>query len=396
MNKVKKVDAVIVGAGFAGLYMLHLLRDKLGLNVVVLEFASGVGGTWYWNRYPGARCDIASHEYAFSFSEELQQEWSWSEKYAGQAEILEYLEYVADRFNLKPEIHFDTKVQYAVFDEPAKRWSIKTEGGDEYSAQYFIPAVGTLSSANIPLIPGQDDFKGDVYVTSRWPAIGVDLKGKRVGIIGTGATAIQVIPVVAEECKHLTVFQRTANYTSPLKNEPMTVDNEQKIKANYRELREAEQNSFGGMPHDSIRPAALADSAQEREAHYQNCWDAGGFAVWLGSYEDILFDEQANKTVADFLRSKIRERVYDPKIADLLSPQEDQLFGIKRQPCETNYYEAFNRENVTLVDIKNAPIEEVTSEGLKTSDNSHEFDVLIYATGFDAFTGSLFKMGITG
>ena len=396
MGNVKEVDALIVGAGFAGLYMLHLLRDQLGLNAIAIEHASGVGGTWYWNRYPGARCDIASHEYSFSFSEELQQEWSWSEKYAGQAEILEYLEYVATRFNLKQDISFNTKVQSAIFDEKSKRWLIKTEAGTDYSAQYFIPAVGTLSSANIPVIQGQKDFKGDVYITSRWPAKGVDFKGKRVGIIGTGATAIQAIPVIAEECEQLVVFQRTANYTSPLCNGPMTTENEQEIKANYRQLREDEQNSFGGMPYMQQRESALTDSPEEREDHYQKRWEKGGFNIWLGSYQDILTDKGANKTVADFLRSKIRERVNNPNVAELLCPEEDQLFGIKRQPCETHYYEAFNRDNVTLVDIKSAPIQEITAQGLSTSKDSYEFDILIYATGFDAFTGSLFKMGITG
>jgi len=396
MTKIKEVDVLIVGAGFAGLYMLYLLRNQQQLNTVVLEHASDVGGTWYWNRYPGARCDIASHEYAFSFSDELQQEWSWSEKYAGQAEILRYLEHVAERFKLKPDIQFNTKVQSAVFDEQEKRWAIKTEAGERYSAQYFIPAVGTLSSANIPPIQGQNDFNGDEYITSRWPSNGVDFKGKKVGIIGTGATAIQAIPVIAEECEELYVFQRTANYTSPLCNGEMTKANEREIKANYQQLRDDEQKAFGGMPYKQLRPSALADSPDERETHYQKCWETGGFNVWLGSYEDILVNEDANKTVADFLRSKIRERVNDPKLAELLCPEEEQLFGIKRQPCETNYYEAFNRGNVTLVDIKSEPIKEITAQGLKTTKSSYEFDILIYATGFDAFTGSLFKMGITG
>ena len=396
MSEAKKVDALIVGAGFAGLYLLHLLRDKQGLNVAVLDLAGGVGGTWYWNRYPGARCDVASHEYSFSFSKELQQEWCWSEKFAAQAEILKYLEHVADRFDLNKDIQLNTKVTSAVYVEVEKRWNITTQDGHQFSAQYFIPATGALSSANIPTIQGQDQYKGDVYVTGKWPAEGVDFKGKKVGIIGTGATAIQVIPVVAEQCEQLTVFQRTANYAAPLHNGPMTAKEERDIKANYDVRRKIERNSFAGMSFDSARPSALADSSEQREAHYQQCWDTKGFGIWLASYEDLLIDKSANKTAADFIRKKIRERVNDPKTAELLCPSEDQLFGIKRQPCETNYFEAFNRDNVTLVDIKSAPIKALTDQGLMTEEANYEFDILIYATGFDAFTGSLYKMGIQG
>jgi len=393
---IKKVDVLIVGAGFAGMYLLHLLRDKQGLNVAVVDLAGGVGGTWYWNRYPGARCDVASHEYSFSFSKELQQEWQWSEKFASQPEILQYLEHVAERFDLNKDIQLNTTVESAVYDEQTKRWNIATKDGQQFNAQYFIPASGTLSSANIPFIEGQDAFKGDVYITGKWPAEGVDFKGKKVGIIGTGATAIQVIPVVAEQCDSLTVFQRTANYTCPLHNGPMTADEEREIKANYDARREVERSSYAGMSFEGVRPSALADSAEDRDAHYQQLWDTKGFGIWMASYEDILFDKAANKTAADFFRKKIRERVNDPQIAELLCPQEDQLYGIKRQPCETNYFEAFNRDNVTLVDIKRAPIQTLTESGLDTGEQSFEFDVLIYATGFDAFTGSLFKMGIKG
>ena len=396
MNNVEKVDVVVVGAGFAGLYLLHLLRDKQNLNVVVLDLAGGVGGTWYWNRYPGARCDVASHEYSFSFSNELQQEWTWSEKFAAQPEILDYLEHVAERFDLNKDIQLNTTVNAVEYDEVEKRWNITTTDGKQFNAQYFIPASGALSSANIPVIAGQDEFNGDVYVTGKWPAEGVDFRHKRVGIIGTGATAIQVIPVVAEQCEHLTVFQRTANYTCPLHNGPMTAEEDQKIKANYDALREAERQSFAGMPFDGVRPSALADSPEQRDAHYQQLWDTKGFGIWLGSYEDILVDKEANKTAADFFRKKIRERVNDPHVADLLCPDEGQLFGIKRQPCETNYFEAFNRDNVTLVDIKRAPIKMLTEQGLQTNDKDYKFDILIYATGFDAMTGALYRMNIKG
>ncbi|MEO1957417.1 MAG: NAD(P)/FAD-dependent oxidoreductase [Methylophilaceae bacterium] len=395
-TEVNNVDVVVVGAGFSGLYLLHLLRDKQHLNVVVLDLAGGIGGTWFWNRYPGARCDVASHEYSFSFSEDLQQEWQWSERFAAQPEILKYLEHVAERFDLNKDIQLNTTVESVVYDEALTCWNIKTKGGKQFNTQYFIPAVGALSSANIPTIAGQSDFKGDSYITGRWPADGVNLKGKKVGIIGTGATAIQVIPVIAEECEHLTVFQRTATYTCPLHNAPMTVEEEQSIKANYTELREAERSSFAGMPFDTVRPSALEDSPEERDAHYQKLWDSNGFGVWLGSYEDILFNRDANKTAADFFRKKIKERVNDPKIANLLCPPNDLLYGIKRQPCESQYFEAFNRNNVTLVDIKSAPINTLTKNGLATTKDSYDLDVLIYATGFDAFTGSLFKMGIKG
>ncbi|PCI67499.1 MAG: cyclohexanone monooxygenase [Piscirickettsiaceae bacterium] len=393
---IKKVDAFIVGAGFAGLYMLHLLRDQQNLDVVVVDLAGGVGGTWYWNRYPGARCDVASHAYSFSFSDELQQEWQWSEKFAAQPEILSYLEHVAERFDLNKNIQLNTTVKSVIYDETDKRWDIVTTDGQQFSAQYFIPATGALSSANIPLIAGQDLFKGEVYVTGKWPAENVDFKGKKVAIIGTGATAIQVIPVVAEQCEHLTVFQRTANYTCPLRNEPMTSAEQQQIKENYDERREAERHSFAGMIFEGIRPEALADSPEERDAHYQKLWDTKGFGIWFASYEDILYDKAANKTAADFFRKKIRECVDDPKVANLLCPSEDQLFGIKRQPCDTGYLEAFNRDNVSLVDIKHAPIKALTAQGLMTETEEYEFDILIYATGFDAFTGSLYKMGITG
>lgn len=395
-RKSIKVDAVIIGAGFAGLYMLHLLRDQLNLKTAVFEAAEGVGGTWYWNRYPGARCDIPSHHYSYSFSPEIEQEWTWSEKYAAQPEILKYLEFVAKKLNLLPDIQFNTRVISAHFNDVEQRWIIKTNDEQEISAKYFIPAVGTLSDANIPEFKGHGQFKGKVYVTGRWPKEGVSFSGKRVGIIGTGATAMQAIPVIAEEAAHLTVFQRTPNYGTPLRNEPMDPEIDRSVKKKYRELRKQAWDAFAGVPFDRLKPSALDDSPEQRRAQYDACWNDGGFSLWIGCYEDTLFNLEANRYAADYVREKIRSRVNDPKVAEILCPPVTQAYGTKRQPCETNYFETFNRENVKLVDIKTNPIKEITPTGLSTTDETFEFDILIYATGFDAFTGALFKMDIRG
>jgi cation diffusion facilitator CzcD-associated flavoprotein CzcO len=392
----KEVDAVVVGAGFAGLYMLHLLRDKLKLNVAALEAADGVGGVWYWNRYPGARCDIAAHEYSYSFSEELQQEWVWPEKYPGQADILEYLEHVAERFDLNKDIQFEKRVDHANFDETEQRWVISTEDGDRYSAKFFVPAVGILSSPKIPEFKGHDSFEGGSCFSGRWPKDGVDFKGKRVGIIGTGATAVQAIPEIAKEAAHLTVFQRTPYFAVPLQNEVMTPEEDQRIKASYAEVRQHARDSFGGMRISPARPNAMADTPEERNAHFEKRYSEGSFNIWLGTYEDVIYDREANETAAEFVRSKIRQRVNDPKIAEQLCPPKGITYGTKRQPCETGYFEAYNRDNVTLVDLNETPIEEIVPEGMQTSDQVHELDYLIYATGFDAFTGSYLKMNITG
>jgi len=392
----KHVDAVVVGAGFAGLYMLLLLRDRLGLDVAGLEAADGIGGVWYWNRYPGARCDIASCDYSYSFSEELQQEWTWPEKYPAQPDILAYLEHVAERFDLKRSFQFDTRVIRADFDERSNRWRIETAHGTRFVAKYFIPATGVLSEGNVPEFKGRENFAGRNCFTGRWPKGGVDFSGKRVGIIGTGATAMQAIPIIAEQAAHLYVFQRTPSFGVPLQNEPMSAEEDRRIKAAYPRIRRAARASFGGLSLLEARPSALADSPAERRAHYESRYQAGGFSVWFGSYSDIFFDATANETAAEFVRQKIRERVKDPAVAALLCPRPGVTYGTKRQPCESGYFEAFNRDNVTLVDIHRAPIEEITPQGLRTADASYEFDYLIYATGFDAFTGALFRMNITG
>ena len=388
-------DAVVVGAGFAGLYMLHTLRDKLGMKAEVFEAADDVGGTWYWNRYPGARCDISSYHYSFSFSEEIQQEWSWSEKYAAQPEILAYLGFVADRLNLRPDINFETRVISSDYDKDTQRWTIKTDKGHTVICKYYISGVGTLSYAANPHFDGKDSFKGEVYSTSSWPHEGVDFTGKTVGIIGTGASAIQAIPLIAEEAKHLTVFQRTPNYATPLQNAPMDEEEARAIKANYGEFRKEARAALAGVPFSNMRESILKESPEEVENHLENCWEEGGFSLWLGSYGDILFNAEANKVAADFVRKKIRERVKDPKTADLLCP--NYLYGTKRQPCETNYFETYNRDNVSLVDIKSNPIRRVTEHGLEQENgDAHTFDCLIYSTGFDAFTGPLFNLNLKG
>ena len=388
-------DAVVVGAGFAGLYMLHTLRDKLGMKAEVFEAADDVGGTWYWNRYPGARCDISSYHYSFSFSEEIQQEWSWSEKYAAQPEILAYLGFVADRLNLRPDINFETRVISSDYNEATHRWTIKTDKGHTVICKYYISGVGTLSYAANPDFEGKDSFKGEIYSTSSWPHKGVDFTGKSVGIVGTGASAIQAIPLIAQEAEHLTVFQRTPNYATPLRNGPMDEEEASAIKANYGEFRKEARAALAGVPFPNMRESILNEGPEEVEKHLESCWEDGGFSLWLGSYGDILFDEKANKVAADFVRKKIRERVKDPKTADLLCP--DYLYGTKRQPCETNYFETYNRDNVSLVDIKSNPIRRVTEQGLEQENgDAHTFDCLIYSTGFDAFTGPLFNLNLKG
>lgn len=389
-------DAVVVGAGFAGLYMLHLLRDKLGLHATAIEAGGGVGGTWYWNRYPGARCDIPSMDYSYSFSDELQQEWEWSEKYASQPEILAYLEFVAKKFDLNKDIRFSTRVIGADYNETDHRWHLSTDDGKALTARFLISGVGALSTAAVPDIEGIDSFEGQSLNTSSWPGEGADLAGKRVGIIGTGATAVQVIPIVAEEAAHLTVFQRTPPFAAPLLNRPLGREEQNEIKARYKQIREDSWNAFAGVPFYNVRPSAIADTPEQRREHYEDCWNEGGFSLWLGSYEDLLLDKAANDTAGAFVREKIREQVKDPEVAAKLVPAPELNYGTKRQPCETGYYEAYNRDNVTLIDLKADPIQEITPAGIRTKSATHQLDVIIYATGFDAFTGSLYRMNIRG
>jgi cation diffusion facilitator CzcD-associated flavoprotein CzcO len=389
-------DAVIVGAGFAGLYMLYRARDVLGLSVRAYEAGDGVGGTWYWNRYPGARCDSESYYYSYSFSEELQQEWVWSSKYPEQPEILRYLEHVADRFDLRRDLRLSTRVTQAVFQDDRDCWEIHTSRGDVVTARFFISAVGCLSAANVPDIGGLDRFEGAWYHTGAWPHDGVDFSGKRVGLIGTGSTGIQATPVIAAQADQLTVFQRTPNYSVPARNIPLSDEQLTQIKANYGEIRRKARASFGGFPYDPSPLSALQVSDEERMATYEKLWaEEGGFKFIYGSYNDLLFNEQSNDTASEFIRGKIRQIVTDPTVAEKLAPK-DYPYGTKRPPIDTDYFETFNRDNVSLVDIRDTPITEIIASGLRTTGASYELDVIVFATGFDAMTGSLLKIDVRG
>ena len=390
----QQVDAVIVGAGLAGLYMLLRLR-QLGLTARVIEAGDGVGGTWYWNRYPGARCDIESMEYQYGFDEELPREWNWTERYATQPEILRYINHVADRFDLRNGIQLQTRVTTAAFNDATGRWTIQTDRGDELSAAYCIMATGCLSAARVPDFKGLDSFEGDRYHTGSWPHEGVDFTGKRVGIIGTGSSAIQSIPHIAAQASHLTVFQRTANFSVPARNGPIDPDYERQLKENYLEVRRKARESNGGIV--SIVPnekSALEVDEQERQREFEERWGIGGFTVGA-AFADLAINKAANDTAAEFVRSKIREIVKDPAVAELLCPK-DYPFATKRLCVDTNYFETFNRDNVTLVDIKSSPIEEITPHGLRTADAAYEFDCIVFATGFDAMTGALLNIDIRG
>ncbi|MEO6023732.1 MAG: NAD(P)/FAD-dependent oxidoreductase [Burkholderiales bacterium] len=387
-------DALVIGAGFSGLYQLLCLRDRLGLSVKVLEAGDGIGGTWYWNRYPGARCDSESHSYCYSFSEELTREWEWSERYPGPPEILRYLNHVADRFDLKRDICFNTRVTSAHYDTIANLWRVSTATGEQLTAQFLITAVGCLSAANIPKIPGLESFGGRWYHTGQWPHEGVDFSGKRVGQIGTGSTGIQAAPVIAETAAHLTVFQRTANYSVPARNAPLTPDFQRYVKENVAEIRDIMHSTPNGHPFTISDRAALDISPQERLAIYEAAWEKGGLQ-FRGTFRDLLVSKKANDTAATFLRNKIHQIVKDPataaKLADI-----DHPYAAKRPPIDTHYFEAFNRDNVTLVDIKATPIEAIMPRGIHTSDAEYPLDIIVFATGFDAMTGPLLRLDIRG
>jgi cation diffusion facilitator CzcD-associated flavoprotein CzcO len=395
-ERVDEFDAVIVGAGFAGLYALHKLRDEMGLSARVFEAGDGVGGTWYWNRYPGARSDTSSWIYCYSFDEGLLQEWQWSERYPQQHEVLGYLEHVADRFDLNRDIQLGTRVTEATFDEETKRWEVRTDTGDVVSARFLVAALGALSAANVPDVPGLENFTGDRYHTAEWPQEGVDFTGKRVGVIGTGATGIQIATEIAEQADHLTVFQRTPNYAVPLGNRPLDAELRRWYKENYDEIWEQVRHNFSGHDYDPIGKDASEATPEERERTFQERWDRGGFGLWLGNYDDILENRDANDAVSQWVRAKIRERVDDPVTAEKLTPR-DHAFGTKRVPLEDGYYEIFNQDNVELVDVKKAPIEEITANGVRTKDGEeYEFDAFVFATGFDAMTGPYNKIDIRG
>ena len=383
-----------MGAGFAGMYMLHKSREH-GLRARVFEAGSGVGGTWYWNRYPGARCDIESLEYSYGFDEALQQEWDWTERYATQPELLAYAEHVAERFDLARDITFDTRVLSATFDEAAGSWTVVTDGGETVTAPFVVMATGCLSSANLPDIPGRDDFAGPTHHTGHWPHEPVDFTGKRVGIIGTGSSALQSIPVIAEQAAHLTVFQRTATYAVPAWNRPLDPDEVAAVKAHYAELRAANRTTAVGYGAWREHPehGTLEVSDEERTAILEAAWERGGLP-FLGAFTDVLLDPRSNELVAEFVRERIRRTVKDPKVAEMLCPT--QVIGCKRLCVDTGYYETFNRDNVRLVDLNATPIERIEPAGVRTTAELHEFDELIYATGFDAMTGALLKVDIVG
>jgi cation diffusion facilitator CzcD-associated flavoprotein CzcO len=394
MSDRPEYDVVIVGAGFAGLYMLHRVRG-LGRSARVLEAASGVGGTWYWNRYPGARCDVESMQYTYQFSEELQQEWQWSERYASQPEILDYLGHVADRFGLRRDIQLDTRVRAAEFDERGGRWIVSTGDGRQMSARFLVMATGCLSSANVPDFPGLDGFAGAAFHTGRWPHQPVDFTGQRVGVIGTGSSAIQSIPVIAQQARELVVFQRTASYSVPARNHRLDDEAQRAIKADYAGFRKRNSQLIGaiGSRFPVSETPALATDPQERARIYEERWQHGGLP-FLGAFSDLLIDDRANESAAQFVRAKIRQIVKDPVVAERLSPTT--VIGCKRLCVDTGYYAAFNRDNVELVDVNENPIEEITPHGLRAGGRDHKLDCIVFATGFDAMTGALLKIDIRG
>ncbi len=390
------LDAVVIGAGFSGMYMLKSLRDKLGLKAKVIEMGSTVGGTWYWNRYPGARCDSDSYIYVCTWDKQALQEWEWSERYPEQPEILRYLEYIAKRHDLKRDIQFNTKVTGAEFDEKTNLWTVHTDKGDPVTARYLITAVGTLTTTNMPKFKGLENYKGNWYHTSRFPHTGVDFTGKRVAVVGTGATAVQAIPEIAQQAKHLTVFQRTANYCVPARNGKVDPEVTKARKADYENIIKRTRESFFGQEHYFIMKSALEATPEEREAEFDKKWDAGGFAFWLANYQDMFFVEEANELCADYIRRKIRKTVIDQSIADRLMPKGHH-YGCKRQPLDTNYYETFNKPNVKLIDATmDGAIEEITEKGIRAGGKEYEFDIIVFATGFDAMTGPLKALNLKG
>jgi cyclohexanone monooxygenase len=387
-------DVVVVGAGFAGMYMLHRLRG-LGFSVRVYEQGGDVGGTWYWNRYPGARCDVESMQYSYSFSDELQQEWDWSERYAPQPEILKYANHVADRFRLRSDIQLNTRVDRAVFDESANRWDVVTSDGNRVNAKHVVLATGCLSNARMPDIKGLSDFKGKVYHTGHWPHEAVDFTGLRVGVIGTGSSSIQSVPVIAGQASRLTVFQRTPNFSIPARNAALTPEEREAFRARYPEIRRfAREEARNGIYTDMPDRGALDDGNNERRSKYEARWARGGL-TFMSVYNNLAIDKAANDTAADFVREKIAEIVEDPETAKLLQPNNHPI-GSKRICIDTDYFTTFNRSNVKLVDIRSGPIEQITANAVRAGGKDYEIDALVLATGFDAMTGSVAKIDIRG
>jgi cyclohexanone monooxygenase len=387
------LDAIVVGAGLGGLYALYRLR-QLGLTARAFEAGSGVGGTWFWNRYPGARCDVESLEYSYGFDEALQQEWHWPERYGTQPEILKYINHVADRFDLRKDVRFNTRVTSAAFDPASGKWTLRTDKDDVVTASYCIMAAGNLSTPRVPDFKGIGTFKGKWYHSGLYPHEGVDFTGLRVGVIGTGSSGVQMIPIIAQQAKHLTVFQRTANFSLPARNAPMDAEKERNHKAHYAERRAAAwETPFAIAGHPAPTKSALDATEEERNAAYEAKWAEGGSISFLYSYTDLLVNKEANDTAAEFVRNKIRSIVKDPRTAELLAPK-DHPIGTKRLCLDTNYYETYNRDNVKLVDVRSAPIQEITEKGVRTADAEYELDAIVFATGFDAMTGALKEIDI--
>ncbi|XPP26410.1 MAG: flavin-containing monooxygenase [Leucobacter sp.] len=387
-------DAVIVGAGIGGLYALIRARRQ-GLDAVVLERGGDIGGTWYWNRYPGARCDVESFDYSYSFDEELEQEWNWTEKYAGQPEILAYIHHVADRYRLRDGVRLHQNVRSAHWDEEGLVWTVGTEDGDEYRAPLLIMATGVLSTPKIPDIPGTDRFGGELYSSAHWPETGVDFAGKRVAVIGTGSTGIQIIPEAAKTAGHVYALQRTPSYSLPAHNRPLTEEDQRRVKGGYREFRARARASALGAFTDTQDRSALELSAEEREAEYRRVYDYGSPMRFASAFTDLITDEEANRTAREFVSARIAERVRDPETAARVTP-EGYALATRRLCIDTGYYESFNRENVTLVDLRDEPIAEITETGIRTAHREIELDMIVFATGFDAVTGTLRRLDIRG
>ena len=394
-GNIDEFEVIVIGAGVTGLYSLYRLRN-LGFTAMSFEEGDGVGGTWYWNRYPGARFDSESYTYGYSFSEELLQEWEWKEHYSAQPENERYLNYVADKFDLRPFIRFNSRVASLVYDEAANRWVATTDDGYQARAQFVMTAIGILSARYVPDFEGIESYEGVSTHTNRWPKEGIDMVGKKVGIIGTGATAVQIIPEIAKEVGHLTVFQRTANYCVPLRNSLIDDETQEYIKSHYPEIFEQCMATPGSFMHMFDTRSALAVSEEEKLEQYERLWAEPGFKKWLSNFYDVMMPGEANEDYAEFVRNKIRERVHDPEVAEMLVPK-NHMFGSKRLPCESGYYEVYNQDNVRLVDVRQDPIARITPRGLRLEGGEDfDFDVLIFATGYDAVTGPLNLIHIQG
>ncbi len=393
-TKPRELDVLIVGAGYAGLYLLHRMRGA-GLSAHIYEAASGVGGTWYWNRYPGARCDVETMQYSFGWDEELQQEWKWSERFAAQPELLKYANHITDRYDLRRSITFNTRITGSEWNEATGSWTARTEHGEAISARYVVMATGCLSTARIPDFPGLKDFKGRTFHTGWWPHEPIDFTGRRVAVVGTGSSAIQSIPVIAEQAAHLTVFQRTPNFSIPTRNKPMDDEYEASWKNGYAQKRKEARRTRTGILNRQSPQLAMETSPEERQKVYEARWETGGTS-FMGSFADLITVKEANDSAADFVRAKIREMVKDPKVAELLCPDNHPI-GTKRICVDSHYFETYNRPNVTLVSVRNAPITHLTETGLAWGEgNTAEFDDIVFATGFDAMTGTMTRIDIRG